>query len=83
MTLLTVAQFCERASISRATVYREIKAGRLPVKRFGASGRVRIPDTALEAAVEPPPSSPEKKPVVVVTSGRLAAYRARRSVARS
>lgn len=38
---ITIRQFCERNNISRSTVYREIKAGRLAVAKIGRATRIK------------------------------------------
>lgn len=42
--LLTVAQSCERLSLSRNAVYALISAGTLPSVKIGSSRRVRVAD---------------------------------------
>lgn len=38
--LITVADFCARYSIGRTSFYREVAAGRLRLRKFGAATRV-------------------------------------------
>lgn len=38
---ITIKQFCERFNVSRSTVYRENKAGRLPFVKVGRATRIR------------------------------------------
>jgi excisionase family DNA binding protein len=52
MRFLTVAEVAEMMRVSTMTVYRLVKSGELPAVRFGRS--YRIPETAVEAAVELP-----------------------------
>jgi excisionase family DNA binding protein len=51
---LTVAEVAELMRVSNMTVYRMVESGRLPAVRFGRS--YRIPESALEAAIELPGS---------------------------
>lgn len=50
MKLLTINETCALAAISRATIYRLIKAGALKPVKIGRS--VRIPDDELDAFLE-------------------------------
>jgi len=52
MRFLTVAEVAEMMRVSNMTVYRLVKSGELPAVRFGRS--YRIPETAVEAAVQLP-----------------------------
>jgi excisionase family DNA binding protein len=38
---ITIKQFCERFNVSRSTIYRENKAGRLPFAKIRSSTRIR------------------------------------------
>ena len=38
--LMTVADFCARYSISRTSLYREVNAGRLKLRKFGSATRI-------------------------------------------
>jgi excisionase family DNA binding protein len=51
---LTVAEVAELMRVSNMTVYRMVESGKLPAVRFGRS--YRIPESALEAAIELPGS---------------------------
>ena len=42
--LMTVGDFCARYSIGRTSFYREVGAGRLKLRKFGAASRVARPD---------------------------------------
>ena len=42
--LITIAQFGRTNSVSRSTVYRENKAGRLPFVKVGRATRIRESD---------------------------------------
>lgn len=42
--LMTVADFCARYSIGRTSLYREVNAGRLKLRKFGAATRIARPD---------------------------------------
>lgn len=52
MRFLTVAEVADMMRVSTMTVYRLVKSGELPAVRFGRS--YRIPETAVEAAVQIP-----------------------------
>ena len=52
LRFLTVAEVAEMMRVSNMTVYRLVKSGELPAVRFGRS--YRIPETAVEAAVQLP-----------------------------
>lgn len=38
--LMTVSDFCNRYSISRTSLYREVAAGRLMIRKFGSATRI-------------------------------------------
>lgn len=42
--LLTVADFCARYSIGRTSLYREVNAGRLKLRKFGSATRIARAD---------------------------------------
>lgn len=42
--LLTVADFCSRYSIGRTSLYREVNAGRLKLRKFGSATRIARKD---------------------------------------
>ena len=42
--LLTVADFCSRYSIGRTSLYREVNAGRLRLRKFGSATRIARKD---------------------------------------
>ena len=42
--LMTIREFCDRYSVSRTTLYREIAAGRLARRKLGASSRIALSD---------------------------------------
>lgn len=42
--LLTVADFCARYSIGRTSLYREVNAGRLKLRKFGSATRIARED---------------------------------------
>lgn len=48
--LLTVADFCFRYSISRTSLYREVNAGRLKLRKFGSATRIARSDAEAWAA---------------------------------
>ena len=48
--LLTVADFCTRYSISRTSLYREVSAKRLKLRKFGAATRIARADAEAWAA---------------------------------
>jgi excisionase family DNA binding protein len=48
--LLTVAEFAERASISRSMGYKLAKTGVIPIVRFGSA--IRIPESVLARWIE-------------------------------
>lgn len=56
MRFLTVQEVADLMRVSSMTVYRMVRAGDLPAVRFGRS--YRIPESAVEAAVELPGTSP-------------------------
>lgn len=41
---ITIKQFCETNSCSRSTAYREINAGRLPLRKMGRASRIAVSD---------------------------------------
>lgn len=50
---ITIKQFCEINNCSRSTVYREIKAGRLKVRKLGRASRISDCDaTAWQGQLE-------------------------------
>ena len=49
---LTVAEVADMMRVSNMTVYRMVHSGDLPAIRFGRS--FRIPETAVEAAIQLP-----------------------------
>ena len=49
----SVAQVAEYLGVSRMTIHRLIKAGKLPAWRVAGSGPVRIPADAVEALKVP------------------------------
>ena len=42
--LMTVADFCARYSISKTSLYREVNAGRLKLRKFGSATRIARAD---------------------------------------
>lgn len=48
--LLTVADFCARYSIGRTSLYREVNAGRLKLRKFGSATRIARTDAEAWAA---------------------------------
>lgn len=52
--MMTVAIFCERYSIGRTSLYREVNAGRLKLRKFGSA--TRIARTDAEAWAESLPT---------------------------
>ncbi len=48
--LLTVADFCARYSIGRTSLYREVNAGRLKLRKFGSATRIARADAQAWAA---------------------------------
>ena len=50
LELLTVADFCNRYSISRTSLYREVNAGRLSLRKFGSATRIARADAEEWAA---------------------------------
>lgn len=48
--LMTVADFCTRYSIGRTSLYREVNAGRLKLRKFGTATRVARADAEAWAA---------------------------------
>jgi len=57
MRFLTVAEVADLMRVSSMTVYRLVRSGDLPAVRFGRS--YRIPESAVEAAVELPAAQPQ------------------------
>ena len=51
--LLTVADFCTRYSIGRTSLYREVNAGRLRLRKFGTATRIARSDAEAWAASLP------------------------------
>ena len=51
--LLTVADFCARYSIGRTSLYREVNAGRLKLRKFGSATRIAREDAERWAASLP------------------------------
>lgn len=51
--LMTVADFCARYSIGRTSVYREVSAGRLKLRKFGTATRIARIDAERWAASLP------------------------------
>ena len=41
---ITIKQFCEINNCSRSTAYREVKAGRLPLRKMGRASRIAVSD---------------------------------------
>lgn len=48
--LMTVADFCARYSIGKTSLYREVSAGRLKLRKFGAATRIARADAEAWAA---------------------------------
>lgn len=48
--LMTVADFCDRYSIGKTSLYREAHAGRLKLRKFGAATRISRADAEAWAA---------------------------------
>ena len=51
--LMKVADFCERYSIGKTSLYREAAAGRLKLRKFGAATRIAREDAEAWAASLP------------------------------
>ena len=51
--LITVAEFLTRYSIGRTSFYREVAAGRLPIRKFGTATRIARGDAEAWAASLP------------------------------
>lgn len=51
--LMTIRDFCQRYSVSRTTLYREIAAGRLARRKLGACSRIAFADAQAWAAQLP------------------------------
>lgn len=41
---ITIKQFCELNNCSRSTAYREVNAGRLPLRKMGRASRIAASD---------------------------------------
>lgn len=44
---ITIKQFCEQNNCSRSTAYREVKAGRLPLRKIGRASRIAVSDAII------------------------------------
>jgi excisionase family DNA binding protein len=64
--LLTVSEVAGRLRVSRATVYRLVQAGALPVLRI--SNSIRVPEDALDRDLGSPPSPGLRRHDVEVSS---------------
>ncbi len=51
--LLRVADFCAHYNIGRTSLYREVNAGRLKLRKFGTATRIAREDAELWAATLP------------------------------
>lgn len=51
--LMTVAEFCSRYSIGKTSLYREVAAGRLKLRKFGTATRIARNDAEAWAASLP------------------------------
>lgn len=51
--LLTLADFCARYSIGKTSVYREVAAGRLRLRKYGTATRIARTDAEAWAASLP------------------------------
>ena len=51
--LLTVAEFCHRYSCGRTSLYREVKANRLKLRKFGTATRIARADAEAWAKALP------------------------------
>lgn len=51
--LLTVPEFCRRYAISRTSLYREVSAGNLKLRKFGSHSRVTRRDADAWASQLP------------------------------
>lgn len=51
--LLTVADFCARYSIGKTSLYREVNAGRLKLRKFGTATRIARADAEAWADALP------------------------------
>ena len=51
--MMTVATFCDRYSIGRTSLYREVNAGRLKLRKFGSATRIARSDAEAWAASLP------------------------------
>lgn len=51
--LMTVADFCDRYSIGKTSLYREVNAGRLKLRKFGTATRIARVDAEAWANALP------------------------------
>lgn len=51
--LMTVADFCDRYSIGKTSLYREANAGRIKLRKFGTATRINRVDAEAWAASLP------------------------------
>ncbi len=51
--LMTVAEFCDRYSIGKTSLYREVNAGRLKLRKFNTATRIAREDAEAWAASLP------------------------------
>lgn len=51
--LMTVADFCDRYSIGKTSLYREVNAGRLKLRKFGTATRIARADAEAWANALP------------------------------
>lgn len=51
--LMTIADFCNRYSIGKTSLYREVNAGRLKLRKFGAATRIARHDAEVWANALP------------------------------
>lgn len=51
--LMTVADFCDRYSIGKTSLYREVNAGRLKLRKFGTATRISRVDAEAWANALP------------------------------
>ncbi|MCJ7795967.1 MAG: helix-turn-helix domain-containing protein [Thermoleophilia bacterium] len=67
--LLTVREVAARLRVSRATVYRLVRAGALPTLRI--SNSIRVPKEALEQAITSTAGAPlPSAPTLAIRGGR-------------
>ena len=60
-TVMTVAEFCDKYRIDRASYYRNAKRGRLPVAiKVGGSTRILVSDEQSWLAGQRQPNPPEE-----------------------